>query len=319
MRLNGIHHITCITADARRNLDFYTRALGLRFVKKTVNFDAPDVYHLYYGDELGRPGTVISFFEFRDARPGRPGDGMITRVELAVPGPGALDYWAERLAREGCALEVDFGPTPAGEGPALGLGFIDPDGLALGLVADFTAADGLAWAGAGIPPEHAIRGFHGATATVRELSATRRFLLRLGFRYQAGGNGGWFRTNGPGRGHLAYEVDPGAPPGLMGAGSVHHIDWATPEADQSAWRTRVREAGGYVTDVLDRMYFKAIYFREPGGVLVEIATEGPGFAADEPVDALGRELRLPPWLEPRRRPIEAGLTRLPEAAGQDRS
>jgi glyoxalase family protein len=312
---NGIHHVTAIASDAQRNLDFYAGLLGLRLVKQTVNFDDPSVYHFYYGDEVGRPGTLLTFFPIPGARRGRPGTGQATATAFAVP-EGSLPYWADRLARL----------APAGPERRFGeevLTFYDPDGLRLELVATREAASLPGWSGGPVPAEHAIRAIYGVTLTLEELEPTVRLLTReMGFRL-VGQEGNRYRY-AVDQGGPSQVVDliaaPGTPRGLVAAGSVHHVAWRAPsdEAQQQVLH-QLRQAGYHVTPVQDRQYFHSIYFREPGGVLFEIATDPPGFAIDEPVSALGTSLKLPPWLEPHRAQIRGLLPdiRLPGAGREE--
>jgi glyoxalase family protein len=297
MRLEGIHHITAITGDARANLDFYARVLGLRFVKKTVNFDSPEAYHLYYGDELGQPGSIMTFFEFPGVPPGRAGAGMIHRIAWRVGDAAALDYWAGRLGAEGVDSELTEGA----------LQFADPEGLELELVVAGGEDPSLTAAAEDIPEEHRLLGFHGVRAYSHTADSSDALLGEaLGFERRAGE----WTAKGEKR-HASYAYDkPPAAPGLQGAGTVHHIAWASRDADHESWRVRVGEAGAQVTPIIDRQYFRSIYFREPSGVLFEIATLGPGFAVDEPPDRLGESLRLPPQHEPLREHLERALTPL---------
>jgi glyoxalase family protein len=281
MRLAGLHHITMITGDAQANVDFYADVLGLRLVKKTVNFDRPDAYHLYFGDEQGAPGSILTWFEFPDAARGRAGAGMVHRIELALTGEAALGFWAERLRAAGVAGE-------RGEGR---LELVDNDGLALALVVATSGNPPLRAEHPEIPAEYAIAGVHGARAYAT-FAGVRDGVLTdvLGFERIEGGE---YRLDGSER-SFAYGIDPApSQAGHLGAGTVHHIAWACRDEDHLGWQARVREAGGAVTDVRDRDYFQAIYFREPRGVLFEIATLSPGFAADEDPDELGEALRLP--------------------------
>jgi len=279
MELQGLHHITMITGDAQGNVDFYADKLGLRLVKKTVNFDAPDAYHLYFGDEAGTPGTILTWFEFAGARPGRAGAGMIHTIQLGVASEEALAFWAARL----------------GEGPR----FSDPDGLALELVVSDAAPRRAIHPE--IPEEFAITGIVGARAYGQ--SGPHPLLTEtLGFSAK----GDDFELGGFTWGYDA----PPAERGLLGAGTVHHIAWASRDEDHLAWQRRVQDAGAQVSDVRDRDYFESIYFGEPRGILFEIATLSPGFAVDEPFEHLGEELRLPrqhehlrPQLEQVLRPV----------------
>jgi glyoxalase family protein len=297
VRLQGVHHITAITADAPRNLDFYARGLGLRLVKKTVNFDAPDYYHLYYGAGGGEPGSVLTFFEFPDAVPGSAGAGMIHTIIWRVRDEEALAFWADRLSAEGVSTTE--------QGSALL--FADPEGLALELAVVDTHDPPLAAAAPEIPAEHALLGFEGVRAYGRDLQASHRVLTdALGFTAQADTVG--HRLRG-GEREALYHLDP-APETtpVQGAGTVHHIAWASADADHAGWRERVIEARLYPTEIIDRLYFRSIYFREPSGVLFEIATLGPGFAVDEPLDRLGESLQLPPQHEHLRARLERALT-----------
>lgn len=289
MALDGLHHITAITADAPANVAFYTRTLGLRMVKKTVNFDAPEVYHLYYGDETGTPGSIMTFFEFPDAARGRAGDGMVHRILWRVGSQAALDFWAERL----------------GAGPV----FTDPEGLEHELVA-FAGPDApLTAAAEGIPAEHAIQGFHGVRAFASEPEASAALLGSQGF--EGAGAGAW-RLGGDAR-HAFYHYDP--PPeafGVQGAGTVHHVAWsAADDAELEAYRALAAAQGAHATAVIDRQYFHSVYFREPSGVLFELATRDIGFAVDEPLETLGRALKLPAQHEHMRAQLEQTLTPLP--------
>jgi glyoxalase family protein len=299
MQLEGIHHVTAITGDAPRNLDFYVRVLGLRLVKKTVNQDDVSVYHLFYGDDEGSPGHDLTFFDYPGALPGRAGAGMVHTVAVRVAGPGALSYWAGRLEAEGVASE-HTGAT---------LRFADPEGLRVELVVE-DVPDRPLTATSDVPPEHRLQGFAGVRAySARPSRSTPLLTTGLGFRpdgdrYTARGaeRGGW----------IAYDSPP-ALPGSQSAGTVHHVAWATTDADQLAWRQRVIDAGAVPTPVIDRYYFHSVYFREPSGVLFELATtDGPGFAIDEPLEHLGEQLSLPPFLESRRAEIERRLKPLPD-------
>jgi glyoxalase family protein len=300
MKLEGIHHVTAITGDAPRNVDFYTRVLGLRLVKKTVNQDDPTVYHLFYADELGSAGADLTFFEYPGARPGRHGAGMVHTVVLRVASDEALDFWAARLDAEG--VDVERGP-----------GFVrfsDPEGIGLELRVVETDDAPLIADHPEIPAEVALQGFDGVRAYAIEPEASRRFLEdTLGF---AATEGSEWEVRGDKRGSW-YAYDP-APPerGVGGAGTVHHVAWASTMEDHEAWRERVARTGAHPTPVIDRFYFRSIYFREPSGVLFEIATIGPGFTADEPLETLGERLSLPPNFEHLRDQLEQVLTPLPE-------
>jgi glyoxalase family protein len=271
--------------------------LGLRLVKKTVNFDQPEAYHLYFGDEQGAPGSILTWFEFAGAAPGRPGIGDIHLIQLGVPSEDSLDFWAQRLADKGYASER----TPTGT-----LRFADYDGLSFELKPATDGNPRLQATHAEIPQEHAITGIEGARAYSAYENVEESLLTDvLGFTYEGDGA---YRLNGPDRHfHWAYDPAPGIR-GNQGAGSVHHIAWASKDDDHLAWQQRVRDAGGYVTDVRDRDYFKSVYFREPRGVLFEIATLSPGFAVDEDPGHLGEELRLPKQHEHLRDHLEHSLT-----------
>ncbi len=280
MRLQGLHHITTITSDARRNVEFYADVLGLRLVKKTVNFDQPDAYHLYFGDEQGTPGSILTWFEFAGAAPGSPGLGMIHTLQLGVGSEDALAFWAERLRAKGY-------PSERGE---RSLRFADYDGLGLELVIADEANPPLRAEHPEIPAEHAIAGLEGARAYGRGVDAEAPLLTQsLGFTHLGGGE---YRLDGERR-RFRWAYDQAGGVGRPGAGTVHHIAWASRDEDHLAWQARVREAGGFVTDVRDRDYFRSIYFREPRGILFEIATLSPGFAVDEDQARLGEELRVP--------------------------
>lgn len=304
-RTPGIHHVTAVAGDVQANVDFYAGILGLRLVKRTVNFDDPDAYHLYYGDETGAPGTVLTFFAWPGAPRGRAGTGQVSVVSFAVP-PSSLGFWRERLEMRHveCAGPVErFGEEV--------LAFSDPDGLALELVAGEGTGEGAVRAGGPVPAEHAIRGFHSVTLALAEVGPTAELLAGLlGFE-PAGEEEGRRRLRaageGPGRRvHLA--ADPGAPAAAGGRGTVHHVAWRAPSQEtQEAWAEELRGRGVGVSGPVDRHYFRSIYFPSPGGVLFEVATEAPGFTADESVEELGSDLRLPPWLEGRREEIEARL------------
>jgi glyoxalase family protein len=298
MRLDGIHHVTCITGDAPRNLDFYTRVLGLRLVKKTVNQDDPTVYHLFYADEQGSPGADLTFFEYPGARPGRAGPGMIHRIVWRVGSDDAIDFWAGRLAREGIETFHD----------GARLRFDDPEGLGLELAAVATPDEPLVADHPEIPAELALQGFDAVRAYALDPGSSRPSLEEvLGFERSSEG----WEVRGDTRGSL-YVYD-AAPPerGAGGAGTVHHVAWSSTMDDHAAWRERIAAAGLHPTQIIDRFWFHSIYFREPSGVLFEIATTGPGFATDEPKERLGESLVLPPAFEHLRDRVEQVLTPLP--------
>ena len=302
MQLDGIHHITCITGDAPRNVDFYVRVLGLRLAKKTVNQDDPTVYHLFYADDAGSPGADLTFFEYPGARPGRDGAGMIHRIALRVGDEGALDFWAARLEGEGLAAER------AGAGA---LRFADPEGLGLELLLDDSGDAPLTAAAPDIPQQHALRGFGGVRAYSADPAASAALLRDvLGFESVDRDDLEWV-SRGPRRGGFyGYDEAP-AEPGIGGAGTVHHIAWTAEDDDIEAWDERYRAAGRRTSGLVDRFYFRSVYSREPSGVLFEIATRGPGFATDEAPGEIGRSLSLPPKLAHLREQIEASLTPLP--------
>ncbi|WP_433295332.1 ring-cleaving dioxygenase [Pseudonocardia sp. CA-142604] len=301
---HGLHHVTAIASDPQRNVDFYTQVLGLRLVKRTVNFDAPGTYHLYYGDAQGAPSTLLTFFPWQGVPPGRQGSGLTTATAFSVP-PESMGWWQRHLA--GLGLEIDGPRTRDGEEV---LTLRDPDGL----VIDIVAAPGDArsgWDGvARVPAEHAVRGLYSLTLSERLPDATAEMLAGLlGMRLQ-GENGDRARfvmADGGAGAVVDVAADPG-PRGLQAGGTVHHIALRAPDqATQARWREELVDAGLRVTEILDRQYFTSIYFHEPGGVLLEIATDRPGFTVDEPLLELGRSLKLPPWLEPDRDQIAAAL------------
>jgi glyoxalase family protein len=305
MKLEGMHHITMITGDARKNVEFYAGVLGLRLVKKTVNFDAPDAYHLYFGDERGSAGSILTWFEFAGAGKGRAGAGMIHTIQLGVASEASLGFWAGRLAARGYDSE-------RGE---RSLAFEDYDGLRLELV----IADGnppLRAQHPEVPAEHAILGVEGARAYIgRGPDADRALLTEtLGFTAVAEGE---YRLDGDER-HFHWGYDVATAGGLSGAGTVHHIAWHSPDADHERWGRRAAEAGMHVTPVIDRDYFRSIYFRQPQGILFELATTSPGFAVDEDPEHLGEQLRLPTQHEHLRATLERLLTPLtnPRAASR---
>ena len=298
MRFNGIHHITCITADAPQNVDFYVRLLGLRLVKKSVNQDDPTVYHLFYADEKGSAGSDLTFFEYPHARPGRAGRGMVHRIVFRVGSEDAIAFWADRFESDGVDAEREEGR----------LRFADPEGLALELAVVETDDEPLVAEHPEIPSELALQGFDGVRAYA-DPGQSRRFLEEtLGF--DPHGDSVW-EVRGDTRGSwYAYDEAP-AEPGIQGAGSVHHVAWASPPAEHEAWHERVAKSGAHPTPIIDRFDVRSIYFREPSGVLFEIATIGPGFTVDEPLEHLGEKLSLPPGYEHLRERVEPVLTPLP--------
>ncbi len=310
MTRNGIHHVTAIAGKAARNVDFYTRVLGLRLVKKTVNFDDPGTYHLYYGDEVGSPGSILTFFPWDGVRPGRAGVGATEETSFRVP-QASIGYWTQRFIERSVthdAISKRYGETV--------LTFRDPDGMPLALVAVNDARGTAAWQGSDIPSEHAIRGFHGVTLLLRDVARTGAILTDV-FGFQQIGHEGSrlrFAVDGNAIGGIVDLHGVGDfLPALEGGGTVHHVAFrAADDAAQADMVRKVAEDHGLdPTEQLDRNYFRSVYFREPGGVLFEIATDVPGFAVDEPVGTLGQSLKLPSFLEAQRRAIEAVL---PEVA-----
>lgn len=310
VRPAGIHHVTAVAGDPQANADFYLNALGMRMVKRTVNFDAPDTYHLYYGDRAGNPGTIMTFFPWPEAPRGRLGAGQATTTSFSVP-EGSLGWWQRHLAR----LDIEA-TTPAERLEEDVLTLRDPDGLVLELVASTDHHDTDPWDGGPVPAEHAIRGVRSITLTEHEADPTANMLSgQLGFRLtQETGNRYRFHTDqaAPGVGTIVDVVaDPRAARGLVAAGTVHHVAYRAPDTPtQADWQRTLQSSGIGVTEIRDRCYFTSIYFREPGGVLLEIATDGPGFDYDEPLLELGRSLKLPPWLEPDREQISRALPAL---------
>jgi glyoxalase family protein len=299
MPLEGLHHITAITADAPANVDFYARVLGLRLVKKTVNFDQPDVYHLYFGDETGTPGSILTFFEFPDAARGRPGDGMIHTIQWRVGSPEALAFWEGRLREEGVDAVRD------GDGV---LRFADSEGLAHELLAVAGGDAPLVARAAGMAPDHALQGFEGVRAYGSDPGRSAGLLETLGFA--AGDDGAW--TLAGEERHASYRYDePPALRGIQSAGTVHHVAWSAADDGELDWyRDRAVAAGAHATHIIDRQYFHSVYFREPSGVLFELASRDIGFTYDEPAETLGTELKLPPQYEAHRTQLEQLLTPL---------
>ncbi len=299
MQLEGIHHITAITADGPRNVDFYARVLGLRLVKKTVNQDDPTAYHLFFADEEGSAGADLTFFEYPGARRGQAGPGMVHRIVYRVGSPESLDFWADRLGGEGIdAARVDGG-----------LRFADPEGLEYELRHVDTGDAPLTARSREVPEEHALQGFHAVHAYVANAVPSARLLTEvMGFTEQ---DDGVYETRGSQRGG-AIMLEPAGGRSYGGAGTVHHVAWASSIADHDAWREKVLAAGARATPVIDRFYFKSVYFREPSGILYELATLGPGFTTDEPLEHLGERLSLPPDFEHLRDQVERTLTPLPD-------
>jgi glyoxalase family protein len=298
MKLDGIHHITAITADAPGNVEFYVGTLGLRLVKKSVNQDDPTVYHLFYGDDEGSPGMDLTFFEYPGVARGRAGEGMVHRIAWRVASEDSLGFWEERLNAAGAGAERGNGSVQ----------FNDPEGLAHELQVYGGDERPLTAAAPDIPAEHALQGFAGVRAYSGDPDRSDR-LLAEGMGFERDGEG--WRVAGPERSSFyVYDAAPGHL-GVSGAGTVHHVAFASEMDDHEAWRPRVIEAGARPTPVIDRFYFRSIYFREPSGVLFELATKGPGFAVDEPAETLGERLALPPNYEPLREELEQKLTPLP--------
>jgi glyoxalase family protein len=303
MRVNGLHHITAISGAAQENLDFYVGVLGMRLVKKSVNQDDPGTYHLFYADAEGRPGTDLTFFPWPQLARPRMGHGLTHEVALEIPA-ASLDYWGTRLQHYGA--RIDRRETRFGDDT---IALVDPHGLRLRLVGRAGARPFTPWAASPVAPEHQVRGLFGAQVWERDASVTASFLTDvLGFD-ELGVEDGWTRfgfRDTPGV--VDVKETPGVNRGAWGVGAVHHLAWRVDdEQHQLAMRARVTDAGGRPTPVIDRFWFKSVYFQEPGGVLFELATDGPGFAVDEPADHLGETLVLPPWLEPSRTAIEGAL------------
>jgi glyoxalase family protein len=300
----GIHHVTCITGDVQKCVNFYVGVLGLRFVKKSINQDMPDTYHIYFGDYLGTPGTAMTFFGWPSWPKRRAGSGQVTTVSFAVP-LGSLDFWSERLE----TFHVDARRTSRFGTEAIVLS--DPDAIELELVAGSSDERWVPWRDSPVDLEHSIRGFHSVTLTVAETAATIDLLTRtMQFRIASSEGNRTRLETGAGGPHSTLDVieSPEGPVGGESLGTVHHVAWRTPDAEaQIAWRKALVEAGRNVTPVIDRWYFKSIYYREPGGVLFEIATDGPGFTVDESPEALGTTLSLPPWFQVRRDRLDETL------------
>jgi glyoxalase family protein len=314
MELSGIHHVTAVTARAAQNVAFYTQVLGMRLVKKTVNQDDVSAYHLFYADALGSPGTDLTFFDWPHMAQNHHGAGSIAEIGLRVKGRETLEWWAQRLSNNGVAHQ-----GIQDEGGRSLLRFADSEGQALVLVDDQGAPEsGKPWARSPVPAEHGLRGLNSVKLMVQEFEPTAWVLQEvMGFRpthslspesvptrqmvvFETG-------RGGPGT-EVLVEAGPDLPPARLGRGGVHHVAFRTPnDEEQAAWRQRLLRSGLRVTEIIDRFYFKSIYFREPGGILFEIATDGPGFASDEDIEHLGERLALPPFLEPHRKQIEANL------------
>ena len=303
--ITGLHHITIIAGDAQENLDFYAGVMGMRLVKKSVNQDVPGTYHLFYADGEAHAGTDLTFFPWPEMAPGRRGVGLTVEVALAVP-PGSVGLWADRLRHHGVEIA-----EPASRFGERVLTFADPHGLALALAETAAVREFTSWPRSPVPETHQIRGLHGVRLLEANAAPTVDLLVEtLGFE-EIGEENGW-RRYGLGGGGSGRVVDikelPGGGRGTWGTGSVHHVAWRVPDdATQARVQRRLVDAERYPTPVIDRFWFKSVYFREPGGALFEVATDGPGFAVDEPLSELGASLALPPWLEPHRVELEAGL------------
>ena len=303
--IKGLHHVTAIARDPQRNVDFYRNVLGQRLVKRTVNFDSPDTYHFYFGDETGSPGSILTFFAWPNMRRGVRGNGETNAVAYNVPS-GSLGFWQEHLKESGITpkpIEKRFGEDV--------LTFDDPDSMRVELVESVAAGSIRFWESGPITQAYALRGFHSVTLWLDEVEPTADLLIKhMGYR-AAGNEGDRYRFVGDSSvsGHIVDIVHrPGKTPASFGAGSIHHIAFRTPtDEEQLEYQNLIREAGFRVTEVMDRNYFHSIYYRELGGVLFEIATDRPGFAIDEPVQTLGETLKLPEWYEPNRSAIEQSL------------
>ena len=326
--VEGIHHVTSIASDPQININFYVKILGLRLVKVTVNFDDPTTYHLYYGDVLGRPGTILTFFPWSNAPKGRRGNGQVVATSFLIP-ENATDFWVDRFRHEGIGFT---NPSTRFDGEEQVITFYDPDGLELELVAHKSAKykNNNIWTNGPVPSQYAIRGFYSVTLAVEGYERTASVLTKqLGF-YPTHKEGSRFRyeimksgnSNNDNKGNnddsnegAGSIVDvlclPYSPPGYMGVGTVHHVAWRTPtDKQQIKLRQEILKHGFNATPVIDRIYFQSVYFREPGGVLFEIATNPPGFAIDEKPEELGNHLILPPWLEPDRKSLEKILPKV---------
>lgn len=304
---HGIHHVTAIASDPQANVDFYTKVLGLRLVKQTVNFDAPHVWHLYYGDEKGSPSSILTFFPWPGVMQGKEGAGLTTATAFSVP-PESIGFWHERVKTLGLTTEA---PVVRGDSEVLTL--FDNDGMRLELVAS-PGDSRSGWDGVSdIPQEHALRGLHEVTLSERNLDPTASMLtnfLGMGLSSETAGAASFSMGEG-GAGASVQVIGGIQDRGLQAGGTVHHVAFRAPNLQtMESWRQELVSRGVSVTEVMDRQYFKSIYFREPGGVLFEIATDEPGFDIDEPLLELGRKLKLPPWLEPSREQIQNSLPRI---------
>jgi glyoxalase family protein len=311
--ISGIHHVTAICGDAQENVDFYTGLIGMRLVKKSVNQDDPGTYHLFYADAEGNPGTDLTFFPFRNSPPGRPGHGIGSEIALAIPS-GSFDYWHTRLTQGGA--KVRGTETRRGERV---ITLDDPHGQALAIVETADERRARPWEKSPVPADKQVIGLHAVRAWERDLGLTATFLTGvLGFT-DYGEEDGWHRFGvlGGGSGkHIELRSTPDATRGAWGVGTMHHVAWRmADDAMELRVRERIEQAHRRPTEVIDRFWFKSVYFLEPGGVLFELATDGPGFTADEELEHLGEQLVLPPWLEPHRSEIEANLPPIHPPAG----
>ncbi|MHA7179726.1 ring-cleaving dioxygenase [Arthrobacter sp. MDB2-24] len=304
----GLHHVTAIAGDPQRNIDFYIKGLGLRLVKKTVNFDDPGTYHLYYGDESGRPGSLLTFFPWQGIRRGRVGSGQSTTTAFSVP-QGTLGWWQEHFKALGVESSISRASSEEER-----LSLRDPDGLQIDLVASSISDPRNPWDSASVPAQYAVRGQHSSVLTVQDPTRTLETLTHdLGMTVLAEKDGRYRLSTHSGEPGTVVDVvtDSRGERGLVAGGTVHHIAFRVPDqATQEVWRQELAERGYGVTAILDRQYFTSIYFREPGGTLLEIATDTPGFDIDEPLLELGRSLKLPPWLEPNREAIAHSVAKI---------
>jgi glyoxalase family protein len=306
--ITGLHHVTAISGDAQENLDFYVGVMGMRLVKRSVNQDSPGTYHLFYADAEGSPGTDLTFFPWPELPKGRRGAGISVEVALAVPA-GSLDFWRERLA--GAGINVGEPVVRFGEDTLL---FEDPHGLSVALVATDDPRDSAPWAESPVPPRYQVRGLHVTRLVTRDLTATTQFIMGAMGYVRHAEEDGWhrFAVGGGGSGKwLDLREDREAPRGTWGVGSIHHVAFRVPDdGAELAVRGEIEEFRRHPTPVIDRFWFKSVYFKEPGGALFEIATDGPGFTVDESAETLGETLVLPPWLELQRAEIEAALPKV---------
>ena len=313
---SGLHHVTAIAADPQKNVDFYTQAIGLRLIKQTVNFDAPHIWHLYYGDEAGTPSSILTFFPWPGVPKGKEGAGLTTATSFSVPAD-SLEFWQQRMK----SLSIEADPIFIRDDTEV-LSIRDPDGMKLELVG--TSGDERSgWDGvANIPMDYAIKGLHAVTMQQRELDPTASMLTELlGMNLsEEGSESATFQMDEGQSGALVNVAAGISERGLQAGGTVHHVAFRAPDLEtMTLWQTELQSKGVQVTQIMDRQYFKSIYFREPGGVLFEIATDTPGFDIDEPLLELGKKLKLPPWLEPSREAIEASLPRIEQKEGEYKS